>query len=43
MESSIPDDIWYGLICLLGTFDKDWAFYETDPDWWTLHLWTKRN
>lgn len=31
------------LHCLYGEQDVWWDFYETDPDWWELRLWLRRN
>lgn len=40
---SLNDLIFTGVIMLLGKEGEDWIYYETDPDWWTLRLWTRRN
>lgn len=32
-----------GLLVLFGLERKQWAFYEADPNWWKLRLWTRRN
>ena len=40
---SLNDLIFTGVIMLLGSEGKDWIYYETDPDWWALRLWTRRN
>ena len=39
----ITDLIFTGLMMLLGREGRDWIYYETDPDWWSLRLWTRRN
>ena len=28
---------------LLGVEGKDWAYYESDSDWWELRLYTRIN
>ncbi|MBA7641847.1 hypothetical protein ES703_49532 [subsurface metagenome] len=28
---------------LIGDEDTYWCYFETDPDWWQLRLWTRRN
>ncbi|MBA7588154.1 hypothetical protein ES708_30204 [subsurface metagenome] len=43
MEQTLADLISLGIICLIGEEDRDWEYYETDPDWWTLRLWLRRN
>ncbi len=43
MEITLIELICYALICLMGTEGKDWEYPETDPEWWTLHLYTRRN
>ena len=35
--------ILLGMIVLLGVEDKEWEYFETDPAWWTVRLWTRRN
>ncbi len=30
------------MIMLLGE-TGDWEYYETDPNWWALRVWTRRN
>ncbi|MCK4722499.1 MAG: hypothetical protein KAT75_04305 [Dehalococcoidia bacterium] len=35
--------ILLGLIVLIGEEDRDWEYIETDPAWWTVRLWTRRN
>lgn len=42
-EVGVIDSILYGMIVLFGQRDKDWGYYETDPDWWEVRLWTRRN
>ncbi len=32
-----------GITMLLGEEGEHWDYYETDLDWWTLRLWTRRN
>lgn len=45
METIIDreSDLFHGLCMLIGQEGRDWDFYETDPGWWTLWLWTRRN
>lgn len=31
------------LLMLLGVEGKDWAYYEHDPNWWELRLYTRIN
>lgn len=28
---------------LMGEGGVDFSYYECDPDWWTIRLWTRRN
>lgn len=28
---------------LLGEEGRDWCYYETDPNWWGIRLWLRRN
>ena len=38
------NDLLFTAMCLLlGKEDADFTFYETDPYWWALRLWTRRN
>lgn len=38
------DDLVFTLIeMLLGKEGEYWSYYETDPEWWTLRLYTRRN
>jgi len=35
---------WFtGICCLLGEEDTDYWLPETDPIWWEVYLWIKRN
>ncbi|GAJ04480.1 unnamed protein product [marine sediment metagenome] len=36
-------DVERGLCVLLDRERECWADYETDPGWWALRLWTRRN
>ncbi len=31
------------LLMLLGDEGKDFCYYETNPDWWVLRLYMRRN
>jgi len=31
------------LIMLKGVEGKDWVYYENDPNWWELRLYTRIN
>ena len=31
------------VIMLTGVEGKDFCYYETDPEWWRLRLWIRRN
>lgn len=31
------------LTMLLGEEGEFWSYYETDPNWWALRLWTRLN
>jgi hypothetical protein len=42
-QPELTDVICYGIIVLLGQENRDWEYYETDPDWWTCRLWLSRN
>jgi len=28
---------------LIGQEGEHWEYYETDPQWWQLRLWTRQN
>ena len=43
MKQSLINLIALGIIFLLGTQGRDWEYYETDLDWWTLRLYLRRN
>lgn len=45
IEQELPlDQLIFTLLCmLLGDEGKDWAYYETDPDWWRLRLYMRIN
>lgn len=32
-----------GYALLVGQEDTDWEAPETNPNWWTIRLWTRRN
>ena len=35
---------WFiGLCCQVGEEDIDYWLPETDPNWWAVYLWIKRN
>lgn len=40
---SIEDLVFTLMIMLLGQEGRDWIYYESDIDWWTLRLYTRRN
>lgn len=42
-ELNLTDLIFTALIMLIGEEGKDWEYYEQDPDWWELRLWTRIN
>ena len=42
-ELTGADLVFTALTMLLGKEGVDFSYYETDPDWWTLRLWTRRN
>ncbi len=42
-EPRLVDLICYGILVLFGEEGKHWDHYETDPDWWGVRLWTRRN
>jgi len=31
------------LALLFGEEGIDWVYYESDPNWWAVRLWTRRN
>jgi len=31
------------VLALYGKQGEWWDYYETDPNWWVLRLWTRRN
>lgn len=37
------DDTLLDIVVLLGKLDIDYWFIETDPQWWELYLYIKRN
>ncbi len=43
MGIKIEELIFTALGMLLGIQDRDWEYYETDPVWWELRLWIRRN
>ncbi|GAI66270.1 unnamed protein product [marine sediment metagenome] len=43
MKPTLTDLIAMGIIFLLGEPGRYWCYYETDPEWWQLRLWTRRN
>ena len=40
---TLTDLIFTALIMLTGIEGEDYSYYETDPDWWELRLWTRIN
>ncbi|MBA7586217.1 hypothetical protein ES708_28213 [subsurface metagenome] len=36
-------DLFEGICILLDREGKYWVYYETDPDWWALRLWIRKN
>jgi len=42
-KQSTVDLVFTLMVMLLGEEGKDWIYYETDSDWWTLRLYTRRN
>lgn len=43
MEPTLTDLIALAIIFLLGEQGDLWDYYETDPLWWQLRLYTRRN
>ncbi|MBA7535573.1 hypothetical protein ES705_27831 [subsurface metagenome] len=43
MKNTLNNLIALGIIFLLGTEGRDWAYFETDPEWWALKLYLRRN
>lgn len=43
MKETLTNVISLGIVLLLGSEGVEWEYYETDPDWWTLRLWLRRN
>jgi len=43
MKETLKAVIALGIILLLGSQGTDWEFYEADPNWWKLRLYTRRN
>ena len=43
MGMKVEELIFTALGMLLGIQGKDWIYYETDPYWWAIRLWTRRN
>lgn len=43
MRETLQNVIALGIILLLGSRGRDWEYYETDPEWWAIRLWTRRN
>ncbi|MBA7554620.1 hypothetical protein ES705_47247 [subsurface metagenome] len=43
MKPTLIDLVAFGILCLLGEQGRYWDYYETDPEWWQLRLWTRRN
>lgn len=41
--TTIEDLIFITVPMLLGKEGVDFSYYETDPDWWELRLYTRRN
>ncbi len=41
--TTIEELIFITIPMLLGTEGKEFSYMETDPNWWTLRLWTNRN
>ena len=38
------DELVFTLIeMLIGAEGEYWCYFETDPEWWRLRLWTRRN
>jgi len=37
------NNLFHGLCMLIGQEGEEWIYYEADPSWWTLRLWTRRN
>lgn len=40
---NLEDLIFTALTMLMGREGKDFCYYETDPDWWTIRLYSRRN
>ena len=41
--ATLPHDPLHDFCMLIGDEGVDWDYYETDPDWWALRLFTRRN
>jgi len=42
-QVKLTEQRFYGLVVLLGQENRDWEYYETDPDWWAIRLRYRRN
>ena len=42
-EYEYPGKWFIGFCCLIGEENRDYWLMETDPNWWTIYLWIKRN
>lgn len=42
-EMTLRTLLFTGLIMLIGKEGQDWSYYENDPDWWALRLYTRIN
>jgi hypothetical protein len=40
---TIEDLILLTISMLIGKEGTDYSYYETDPEWWTVRLFTRRN
>ena len=41
--TTIEELIFITIAMLLGEEGQDFSYYETDPGWWKLRLWTRIN
>jgi len=40
---TLEDLIFIAITMLLGQEGEEWDYYETDLDWWSVRLYTRRN
>lgn len=42
-ELTLQELIFTAITMLIGKEGEDFAYYEQDPNWWALRLYTRRN